>query len=94
MILAPSLEELIPEGTLVKVVSKMIVGSKKGFWKVNIKGGASAYDPQMLLIESDYLCLYPAGILIAEDSQRIARECKFHVDKRHEPVGSPNDQSL
>lgn len=50
MLLPPSLEELIPENHLVRVVSKMIEGIDKRILESQYKGGgASAYDPQMLL---------------------------------------------
>jgi len=50
MLLPPSVEELIPESHLVRVVSKMIEELDKRVMERQYKGGGtSAYDPQMLL---------------------------------------------
>ena len=50
-LLPPSLEELVPVGHLVRVVSKTVdeLNIEKVFAKYNKRGGASRYHPVMLL---------------------------------------------
>ncbi len=50
LLLPPNVNEMIPEGHLVRVVNKMINGVDRSLLEAQYKGGgASAYDPQMLL---------------------------------------------
>jgi transposase len=49
-LLPPDINEMIPEGHLVRVVNRMIDGIDRGLLEAQYKGGGtSAYDPQMLL---------------------------------------------
>ncbi len=49
-LLPPDINEMIPEGHLVRVVNRMIDGIDRGLPEAQYKGGGtSAYDPQMLL---------------------------------------------
>jgi len=76
MLLPPSVEELIPTGHLVRVVSKMIEGIDKRLLEGQYKGGGtSAYDPQMLLKVIVYA--YTQRIF---SSRRIAKELRENVN--------------
>lgn len=76
MLLPPSLEELIPEGHLVRIVYKMIEGIDTKVLERQYKGGGtSAYDPQMLLKVIVYA--YTQRVF---SSRRIAKELRENVN--------------
>jgi transposase len=76
MLLPPSLEELIPEGHLVRVVSDMIDQIDKKILERQYKGGGtSAYDPRMLLKVIVYA--YTQRVF---SSRRIAKEVRENVN--------------
>jgi len=76
MLLPPSLEELIPEKHLVRVVNKMIEDIDKRILENQYKGGGtSAYDPQMLLKVIIYA--YTQRVF---SSRRIAKELRENVN--------------
>lgn len=76
MLLPPSLEELIPEGHLVRVVNKMIEQIDKKVLERQYKGGGtSAYDPQMLLKVIVYSYTQRAF-----SSRKIAKELRENVN--------------
>jgi transposase len=76
MLLPPSLEELIPEGHLVRVVYKMIEGIDRKVLESQYKGGGtSAYDPQMLLKVIVYA--YTQRVF---SSRRITKELRENVN--------------
>ena len=76
MLLPPSLEELIPESHLVRVVSKMIEELDKRVLERQYKGGGtSAYDPQMLLKVIVYA--YTQRVF---SSRRIAKELRENIN--------------
>jgi len=76
LLLPPSLEELIPEGHLVRVVSEMVEGIERRILESQYKGGGtSAYDPQMLLKVIIY-----AYTQRTFSSRRIAKEIRENVN--------------
>jgi len=76
MLLPPSLEELIPEGHLVRVVNEMMDQVDKREMERQYKGGGtSAYDPQMLLKVIIYA--YTQRVF---SSRRIAKELRENVN--------------
>jgi len=76
MLLPPSLEELIPESHLVRVVNKMIEEIDKKILEGQYKGGGtSAYDPKMLLKVIVYA--YTQRVF---SSRRIAKELRENVN--------------
>jgi len=76
MLLPPSLEELIPEKHLVRVVNKMIEEIDKRVLERQYKGGGtSAYDPKMLLKVIVYA--YTQRVF---SSRRIAKELRENVN--------------
>ena len=76
MLLPPSVEELIPESHLVRVVSKMIEELDKRVLERQYKGGGtSAYDPQMLLKVIVYA--YTQRVF---SSRRIAKELRENIN--------------
>jgi transposase len=76
MLLPPSLEELIPEGHLVRVVNQMIEAIDRRVLESQYQGGGtSAYDPQMLLKVIIY-----AYTQRAFSSRRIAKELRENVN--------------
>lgn len=76
MLLPPSLEELIPEGHLVRVVNKMIEEIDRQVLERQYKGGGtSAYDPRMLMKVIIY-----AYTQRAFSSRRIAKELRENVN--------------
>lgn len=76
VLLPPSLEELIPEGHLVRVVSEMIEQLDMEALKKQYKGGGtSAYHPKMLLKVIIY-----AYTQRAFSSRRIAKELRENVN--------------
>jgi len=76
MLLPPSLEELIPENHLVRVVSKMIEEIDRRILEKQYKGGGtSAYNPQMLLKVIVYA--YTQRVF---SSRRIAKELRENVN--------------
>jgi len=76
MLLPPRLEELIPEGHLVRVVNEMIEGLDIGPLKRQYKGGGtSAYHPKMLLKVIIY-----AYTQRTFSSRRIAKELRENVN--------------
>ena len=76
MLLPPSLEELIPEGHLVRVVNEMIEQLDMGPLEQQYKGGGtSAYHPKMLLKVLVY-----AYTQRTFSSRRIAKELRENVN--------------
>ncbi|MBN2256091.1 MAG: IS1182 family transposase [Deltaproteobacteria bacterium] len=76
MLLPPSLEEMIPEGHLVRMVNAMIDGIDKRILEAQYKGGGtSAYDPVMLLKVIIYA--YSQRIF---SSRQIAKELRENVN--------------
>jgi len=76
MLLPPSLEEMIPEGHLVRVVNEMIEGLDIEALEQKYKGGGtSAYHPRMLLKVIVY-----AYTQRAFSSRRIAKELRENVN--------------
>ena len=76
MLLPPSLEELIPENHLVRVVSKMIEKIDRRILEKQYKGGGtSAFNPQMLLKVIVYA--YTQRVF---SSRRIAKELRENVN--------------
>jgi transposase len=76
MLLPPDLEELIPEGHLVRIVNAMIDGVDKRILEAQYKGGGtSAYDPVMLLKVVIYA--YSQRVF---SSRRIAKELRENVN--------------
>ena len=76
MLLPPSLEELIPEGHLVRVVDEMIEAIDKHILEVQYKGGGTrAYDPKMLLKVMIYAYSQPVF-----SSRRIAKELRENIN--------------
>ena len=76
MLLPPRLEELIPEGHLIRVVNEMIEGLDIEPLKRQYKGGGtSAYHPKMVLKVIIYA--YTQRIF---SSRRIAKELRENVN--------------
>jgi len=76
MILPPNLEELIPEGHLVRVVNKIIDGIEMDSFLENYKGGGtSSYHPKMML----KLIVY-AYVDKIYTSRRIAKALRENVN--------------
>lgn len=76
MLLPPNIEELIPEGHLVRVVNEMIEQLEMKPLKEQYKGGGtSAYDPKMLLKVIIY-----AYTQRTFSSRRIAKELRENVN--------------
>lgn len=76
MLLPPNLEEMIPEGHLVRMVNAMIEGVDKRILERQYKGGGtSAYDPMMLLKVIIYA--YSQRVF---SSRRIAKELRENVN--------------
>ena len=72
MLLPPNLEELIPEGHLVRVVNEMLEAIDKHILEAQYKGGGtSAYDPKMLLKVMIYAYSQPVF-----SSRRIVKELR------------------
>ena len=76
-LLPPSLEELVPAGHLVRVVSKTVdeLNIEKIFAKYSKGGGASRYHPVMLLKALIYC--YLTG---SYSSRQIAKQCRENVN--------------
>lgn len=76
-LLPPSLEELVPENHLVRVVSKTVdeMNIEKIFSKNTKGGGASRYNPVMLVKVLVYC--YMDGICT---SRKIAKQCRENVN--------------
>jgi len=76
MLLPPSLEELIPEGHIVRVVNRMLGEIDKKILEKQYKGGGtSAYDPEMLLKVIVYA--YTQRVF---SSRRIAKELRENIN--------------
>jgi transposase len=76
MLLPPSLEELIPEGHLVRVINQMVDALDKRILESQYKGGGtSAYNPQMLLKVIIYA--YTQRVF---SSRRIAKELRENIN--------------
>lgn len=76
MLLPPSMEEMIPDGHLVRVVNEMIDRIDKQILEWQYKGGGtSAYDPRMLLKVMVYA--YTQRIF---SSRRIAKELRENIN--------------
>ena len=76
-LLPPSLEELVPENHLVRVVSATVdeIELKALFEAYRTGGGASRYHPQMLLKVLIYC--YLTGTY---SSRQIAKQCRENVN--------------
>ena len=76
MLLPPSLEEMIPEGHLVRVVDEMVERINKRILEKQYKGGGtSAYDPQMMLKVIVYA--YTQQVFT---SRKIAKELRENIN--------------
>ena len=78
MWLPPNVEELIPAGHRVRVVSQMIDGIDKRILEGQYQGGGtSAYNPQMLLnvIVYAYIQRIFSSCRIAKDCARMSITC-------------------
>ena len=76
MLLPPSLEEIIPEGHLVRIVDEMIEGIDLSVLEEQYKGGGtSAYHPKMMLKVLIY-----AYTQRAFSSRRIAKELRENIN--------------
>ena len=90
----PSLEELIPEQHLVRVVNQVVdeldieplLAKYKG-------GGTSSYHPRMML-KSDRVCLYPEDLFVAEDREGIMGKHWVYVVEWRPSPGLSHDQQL
>ena len=76
-LLPPSLEELVPENHLVRVVSATVdqIELKALFEAYNTGGGASRYHPQMLL----KVLLSDRHLFVAADCETMPRKCECDV---------------
>ena len=76
-LLPPSLDELIPQNHLVRTVSKTVdeLNIEKIFAKYTKGGGASRYDPVMLLKVMIYC--YMTGVY---SSRQIAKQCRENIN--------------
>ena len=75
MLFPPSVEELIPEGALVRVVDSIVDGMDRSMLESTYPGGgASAYDPSMML--KVILFCYSSGIY---SSRKIAAATRENV---------------
>jgi hypothetical protein len=92
-LLPPDINEMIPEGHLVRVVSRMIDGIDRSILEAQYKGGGKRLRFSDAA-ESDHLCLYPADIHIASDSQNPEREPQLYVAEWDEPAGLSDDQQI
>ncbi|MDD7449673.1 MAG: transposase [Treponema sp.] len=76
MLLPPSLDELVPQNHFVRIVSKTVDELKiEEVFAQNTKGGASRYNPIMMLKVLIYC--YMTGTY---SSQQIAKQCRENVN--------------